>query len=43
MTLPTWELIGNGKAQIDGDAGVLHGFIAVLDPFDFWFNIVTPN
>lgn len=31
-----------GNIQIDGDADKLPQLVAMLDEFDFWFNIVTP-
>ena len=36
------DQIADGTAQLDGDENVLHEFIALLDTFEFWFNIVTP-
>lgn len=34
--------IGDGSIKIDGDKEQLKAFFALLDKFDFWFNIVTP-
>ncbi|MBN9621872.1 MAG: MBL fold metallo-hydrolase, partial [Actinobacteria bacterium] len=34
--------IAAGTAKVDGDAQALHDFLALLDEFEFWFNIVTP-
>jgi alkyl sulfatase BDS1-like metallo-beta-lactamase superfamily hydrolase len=31
-----------GLVDIDGDAAKLEQLIALLDNFEFWFNIVTP-
>ncbi|MBS1879785.1 MAG: MBL fold metallo-hydrolase [Actinobacteria bacterium] len=36
------DLIDAGKATISGDAKALHDLVALLDEFEFWFNIVTP-
>jgi alkyl sulfatase BDS1-like metallo-beta-lactamase superfamily hydrolase len=36
------ELASSGKAQVSGDSAVLERFVGLLDPFEFWFNIVTP-
>lgn len=35
-------LIAAGTAKVDGDAQPLHDLLAMLDDFEFWFNIVTP-
>lgn len=34
--------LGTGEATIEGDPGKLAEFMALLDNFEFWFNIVTP-
>ncbi len=39
---PLTGQIADGRAQLDGDEQVLHDFVALLDDFEFWFNIVTP-
>jgi alkyl sulfatase BDS1-like metallo-beta-lactamase superfamily hydrolase len=31
-----------GKAKVEGDPAPLSAFVSWLDPFPFWFNIVTP-
>jgi alkyl sulfatase BDS1-like metallo-beta-lactamase superfamily hydrolase len=31
-----------GKVKIDGDAKKVNELVALLDKFEFWFNIVTP-
>jgi alkyl sulfatase BDS1-like metallo-beta-lactamase superfamily hydrolase len=36
------QLLEAGTAKIEGDADALHGLLALLDDFEFWFNIVTP-
>lgn len=36
------QAIEDGKVKISGDKQVFDGFLAMLDNFDFWFNIVTP-
>lgn len=36
------QAIEDGKVKISGDKQVFDGFLAMLDTFDFWFNIVTP-
>jgi alkyl sulfatase BDS1-like metallo-beta-lactamase superfamily hydrolase len=36
------DQITAGAAKVDGDAQPLRDFIALLDNFEFWFNIVTP-
>lgn len=33
----------SGDLQIDGDADKLGQLVAMLDTFEFWFNIVTPR
>ena len=41
-TAPITDQIADGRATVDGDEQALHDFIALLDDFDFWFDIVTP-
>ncbi len=36
------QAIKEGKVKISGDKQVFVGFLAMLDNFGFWFNIVTP-
>lgn len=36
------QLIKDGKIKIKGDKKVFDDFMAMLDTFKFWFNIVTP-
>ena len=36
------QAITDGDVNIDGDAEQFGNFVAMLDTFDFWFNIVTP-
>jgi len=40
--VPVASLIENKAIQIDGDAKALNELIALLDDFEFWFDIVTP-
>jgi alkyl sulfatase BDS1-like metallo-beta-lactamase superfamily hydrolase len=37
------DLLKSGKATLQGDQGKLKEFLGLLDPFEFWFGIVTPN
>jgi alkyl sulfatase BDS1-like metallo-beta-lactamase superfamily hydrolase len=37
------DLVKAGKIKIEGDPEKLHDLLALLDDFDFWFDIVTPN
>lgn len=37
------DLITGGKIKVEGDSGKMNEFLGLLDTFDFWFNIVTPN
>jgi alkyl sulfatase BDS1-like metallo-beta-lactamase superfamily hydrolase len=37
------QLITVGKVKIDGQAQKLQELLGLLDSFEFWFNIVTPN
>jgi alkyl sulfatase BDS1-like metallo-beta-lactamase superfamily hydrolase len=39
---PMPDQISRGTATVDGDAQALHDFVALLDEFEFWFDIVTP-
>ena len=41
-TAPIADQIADGRAKLDGDQQILHDFIALLDDFEFWFDIVTP-
>ena len=41
-TTPLADQIADGRAKLDGDEQLLHDFVALLDDFEFWFNIVTP-
>jgi linear primary-alkylsulfatase len=41
-TAPIAEQIAAGRARVDGDEQALRDFIALLDDFEFWFDIVTP-
>ncbi|UPW17531.1 MBL fold metallo-hydrolase [Agarivorans sp. TSD2052] len=36
------DAIANGDIKLNGDKAVFDGFLAMLDEFNFWFNIVTP-
>jgi len=36
------DAIKEGSIKIDGDPAKLDAFFSLLEPFDFWFNIVTP-
>lgn len=36
------KAIADGTIKLDGDPKVLKDFVAMLDNFNFWFNIVTP-
>ncbi len=37
------QLITAGRVKIDGQAQKLQELLGLLDSFDFWFNVVTPN
>lgn len=37
------ELLLSGKIRVTGDNKKFPEFLSLLDPFDFWFNIVTTN
>ena len=37
------EKIKSGDIKVEGDQAQLDDLISMLDSFDFWFNIVTPN
>jgi alkyl sulfatase BDS1-like metallo-beta-lactamase superfamily hydrolase len=37
------QLITAGQVKIDGQAQKLQELLGLLDSFEFWFNIVTPN
>jgi alkyl sulfatase BDS1-like metallo-beta-lactamase superfamily hydrolase len=39
---PMTDQIERGTASVAGDPQALHDFIALLDGFEFWFDIVTP-
>jgi alkyl sulfatase BDS1-like metallo-beta-lactamase superfamily hydrolase len=34
--------VASGGIQVQGNTGAVHALMALLDTFDFWFNIVTP-
>lgn len=36
------KAIAEGKVKIDGNQATVKEFLASLDTFKFWFNIVTP-
>jgi alkyl sulfatase BDS1-like metallo-beta-lactamase superfamily hydrolase len=36
------QAITEGKVTVDGDAAKFGDFVALLDTFEFWFDIVTP-
>ena len=36
------KALADAKVTVDGDAQVFAGFLALLDRFDFWFEIVMP-
>ncbi|SDR95898.1 Alkyl sulfatase BDS1, metallo-beta-lactamase superfamily [Paraoerskovia marina] len=36
------DAVENGDVQVDGDITAVREFVALLDVFDFWFDIVTP-
>lgn len=40
--IPISSLVANDVISVDGDAEALNALIALLDNFEFWFNIVTP-
>jgi alkyl sulfatase BDS1-like metallo-beta-lactamase superfamily hydrolase len=40
MTLE--EAIDSGAIKLKGDKAVVTNFFAMLDNFEYWFNIVTP-
>lgn len=40
---PLTAQIADGRARVDGDEQALHDFVALLDTFEFWFDIVTPG
>ncbi len=37
------DKIKSGDIKVDGDQAKLDELVSMLDTFDFWFNIVTPN
>ncbi|UAT43428.1 MBL fold metallo-hydrolase [Anaplasmataceae bacterium AB001_6] len=37
------DLLSDGKVKINGDKQAFRDFFNMLDNFEFWFNIVTPN
>jgi alkyl sulfatase BDS1-like metallo-beta-lactamase superfamily hydrolase len=37
------DKIESGEIRVDGDNTKLDELVSMLDTFDFWFNIVTPN
>ena len=39
---PLADQIAAGHATVEGDEQALHDFVALLDDFEFWFNIATP-
>jgi alkyl sulfatase BDS1-like metallo-beta-lactamase superfamily hydrolase len=39
---PLTDQIADGRASVEGDEWALHDFVALLDDFEFWFDIVTP-
>jgi alkyl sulfatase BDS1-like metallo-beta-lactamase superfamily hydrolase len=41
--LPVEQAITSGDLKIDGRREAFSEFVALLDNFPFWFNIVTPN
>jgi alkyl sulfatase BDS1-like metallo-beta-lactamase superfamily hydrolase len=41
--LPVEQAITSGELKIDGRREAFSDFVALLDNFPFWFNIVTPN
>jgi alkyl sulfatase BDS1-like metallo-beta-lactamase superfamily hydrolase len=36
------KAVADGSAKIEGNAAVVNDFLASMDSFKFWFNIVTP-
>ena len=36
------QAVADGKAKVDGSSATFGEFLALLDRFEFWFNIVTP-
>lgn len=42
LNRPVAELIEKGAIRVDGDVAALEDLLAMLDNFEFWFNIVTP-
>jgi len=36
-------LVAEGKAKVDGNAGAISDLLGCLEPFSFWFDIVTAN
>lgn len=37
------KMISDGKIQVKGDPAKVKEFLSLMDTFNFWFNIVTPN
>ena len=37
------DSIASGKVKLDGEKAVLDELLSLLDSFEFWFDIVTPN
>ncbi|MFC6979289.1 alkyl/aryl-sulfatase [Microbulbifer taiwanensis] len=37
------DKITDGSAKVSGDTDALNTFLAMLDTFEFWWNLVTPN
>ena len=36
------KAVADGSVKIDGNAAIVRDFLASMDSFKFWFNIVTP-
>jgi len=36
------QALADAKVTVEGDVQVFAAFLALLDRFDFWFEIVTP-
>ncbi|MGB7159720.1 MAG: alkyl sulfatase dimerization domain-containing protein [Tepidisphaeraceae bacterium] len=37
------DLVDQGKIKVQGDPAKLHEILSLMDKFEFWFDIVTPN
>jgi alkyl sulfatase BDS1-like metallo-beta-lactamase superfamily hydrolase len=39
----TEDLLKEGKIKVEGESGKVAELLGLLDTFDFWFDIITPN